>query len=390
MKQISLIWAFLFTTLLCFGQKEHLEPAKDINSSDSILLGGLGGYYLARKDYHADLDRLLNSGFSQIPYARYTCSPASRAEYAFSVEKINGKNYVIYNKLSENYWYSLVRSRNNSVTTKKTEINNELYLKIGELFGLLTEQTKEKDRKFEVGANGDFFELLEIGVDGESYSFKTTDKNGEIRTGTTWSPHPSNKPMLAKLVKICDDLCSVEIENNIIFQINILKEIELLINGLLPELSEHEKYRITDEDLDKYLGIYSSEQIPLKIAITKSNGNLIGQFTEHIFILFEAIEKDKFMYKPSGIILEFNLTDKTMVFIQGTRKFNLIKEEKAEIKPSQKVLPAILWIILLLIVLLLLVVSKAVYNNWQRNSKIDLTNNFNTLPTTSGLAQWRV
>ena len=228
MLKVSLIYTFLLTTLLCFGQKEHLEPAKEFNPNDSTRYGS---YYSKIKEYNANLNKLLYSGFSQKPYARYTCNPSFRAEHAFSVEKINGKNYIILNKFSEYYWYALVDNRQNSVklNTKKTEIKNELYLKIGKLFELLVGQAREKERKFETLPDGTIVEHIEIGADGETYDFTTTDKNGEIRTGTTWSPHPSNKPLLSRLVKICNDLCLLGIENDI-SPTNILREIDILIN----------------------------------------------------------------------------------------------------------------------------------------------------------------
>ena len=172
--------------------------------------------------------KLLYSGFSEKPYARYSVNPAFRPEYAFSVEKINGEYYVISNIFSEYYWYALVENRQGSVKlhSKKTEINEELYLKIRELFEILIAQTKEKERIFKVGPNGELYEIVEFGADGETYTFSITDKNGEVKSGKTWSPHPSNKPILSRLIKICDDLWNIE---NSISQTNILKEIEILI-----------------------------------------------------------------------------------------------------------------------------------------------------------------
>jgi len=215
----NLILTFLLTTLLCFGQKEHLEPAKNLNQDEGTL-----------KEYYDKVFPFLYSGFSQKPYARYTSMPSFSSEYAFSVEKDDEKCYIISNKLSENYWYAKDR-KSVKINTRKTEINNDLYLKIGELFELLTEQTKEKERKYEKGPNGEMYEIIEIGADGTTYLFANTDNKGEIREGTTWSPHPSSKPMLSRLVKICDDLCSLEIEKNI-SQANTLKEIEILISDL--------------------------------------------------------------------------------------------------------------------------------------------------------------
>jgi len=214
MKQITLILTFILTTFLCFGQNEHLEPAKDFNQYKGVL-----------KEYYDNVFPLLYSGFSEKPYARYTSMPSFSAEYSFSVEKIEEKNYIISNELSENFWYAGYDKKGNmdnkrrnrvKISTIKTEINNDLYLKIGELFELLANQTKvyEKDR---------------FGFDGVTYYFTTTEENGEIKIGETWSPN--EKSLLGRLVKICNNLYLVGVGNNI-DQMKILKEITVLINDL--------------------------------------------------------------------------------------------------------------------------------------------------------------
>ena len=231
MKQISVILTLLLSTLLCFGQKEHLEPAKVFNPNDSARYGG---YYSVAKAHNDQVYKLLYSGFSQNPYARYTSMPSFDGGYAFSVEKIKKKNYILSNRLSENYWYALIGGREGfvKIDKKKIKINNELYLKIGELFGLLTEQTKEKERIFETLPDGIVVELITVVSDGTVYTFSTTDIYENItKTGTIHSPHPNDKPMLNRLVKICDDLCSLEIKRNI-SQKNIMKDIDELINYL--------------------------------------------------------------------------------------------------------------------------------------------------------------
>ena len=214
LKHTILILTFLFMTFFCFGQKDHLEPARDFNQSEGIL-----------KEYYDNVFPLLYSGFSEMPYARYTSMPSFSEEYAFSVEKIGDKNYIISNKLSENFWYAGYDDEGNldnkrrsrvKIITIKTEINNDLYLKIGKLFELLANQTKvyEKNRR---------------GLDGVSYYFTTTDKNGEIKIGETWSPNKGS--LLDRLVEICDNLYSVGAENTI-GQSEITKKIALLINDL--------------------------------------------------------------------------------------------------------------------------------------------------------------
>ena len=66
-------------------------------------------------------------------------------------------------------------------------------------------------------------------INGITYYFTTTDKNGKIKTGKTWSPN--KKSLLGRLVKICDNLYSLGIGKNI-DQSKITKEITILINDL--------------------------------------------------------------------------------------------------------------------------------------------------------------
>ena len=85
-------------------------------------------------------------------------------------------------------------------------------------------------------------------------------------------------------------------------------------------------YQVTTQDLDKYLGIYGSKQLPIKIAITKNNLNLIAQATGQNALTLRAVEKDKFSYADEGIILDFNPTEKTMILQQSGQVFSFTKE----------------------------------------------------------------
>lgn len=85
-------------------------------------------------------------------------------------------------------------------------------------------------------------------------------------------------------------------------------------------------FELTSQDLDKYLGIYSSKQLPIKITFTKNNLNLIAQVTGQNALTLKAIEKDKFSYSDEGIILEFNPMNKTMVLKQSGQIYNFAKE----------------------------------------------------------------
>lgn len=93
------------------------------------------------------------------------------------------------------------------------------------------------------------------------------------------------------------------------------------------DIPEFSTYSVSsEEDLDKYLGLYSSTQIPLKITITKENKTLIAQATGQPSFPLEATEKDKFKFDKAGVVLEFNPTAKTMTLKQGGRQFAFTKE----------------------------------------------------------------
>jgi CubicO group peptidase (beta-lactamase class C family) len=93
------------------------------------------------------------------------------------------------------------------------------------------------------------------------------------------------------------------------------------------EIPEFTIYDVTDEELDKYLGVYSSKQLPLKMTMTKANGKLFGQGTGQPSFPLEATEKDKFKCEPIGVVLEFNPADRTMVLKQNGGIYNFVREE---------------------------------------------------------------
>ena len=80
------------------------------------------------------------------------------------------------------------------------------------------------------------------------------------------------------------------------------------------------------EDLDQYLGTYSSTHIPLKITITKNDKTLMAQATGQSAFPLEATEKNIFKFDLAGIVLEFAPNDQKMILNQGGQKFNFKKE----------------------------------------------------------------
>jgi CubicO group peptidase (beta-lactamase class C family) len=81
------------------------------------------------------------------------------------------------------------------------------------------------------------------------------------------------------------------------------------------------------EELDKYLGEYSSTQIPLKIIITKDKSTLFAQATGQSAFPLEAIDKDKFQFEQAGIEIEFNTDKGEFTLKQGGGSFLFTKSK---------------------------------------------------------------
>lgn len=92
------------------------------------------------------------------------------------------------------------------------------------------------------------------------------------------------------------------------------------------EIPTFTAFNLTSEDLDKYLGVYSSSQIPLKITITKEGSTLIAQGSGQPSFPLEATGKDKFKFDQAGAEFEFNPNEKTMVLFQGGGRITFTKE----------------------------------------------------------------
>ncbi|ETZ20943.1 S41 family peptidase [Pedobacter sp. V48] len=74
---------------------------------------------------------------------------------------------------------------------------------------------------------------------------------------------------------------------------------------------------LKSEDLDKYLGIYSSTRLQLKITISKNDTTLLGQATGQSTFPLEVSAKDRFIYHQTGIELVFDTSRNKMTLNQG-------------------------------------------------------------------------
>ena len=86
-------------------------------------------------------------------------------------------------------------------------------------------------------------------------------------------------------------------------------------------------FSLKTEELDKYLGVYSTTQIPPKITITKKAATLFAQVTGGPLFPLDPTEKDKFKYDPAGITLEFNPEKNEVTVKEGGNIFLFTKEK---------------------------------------------------------------
>jgi CubicO group peptidase (beta-lactamase class C family) len=95
----------------------------------------------------------------------------------------------------------------------------------------------------------------------------------------------------------------------------------------IPKFISKPGIALKTEDLDKYLGEYSSTQIPLKITITKDKSTLFAQATGQSAFPLDAYDKDKFQFEQAGIEIEFNTDKKEFTLKQGGGNFLFTKDK---------------------------------------------------------------
>lgn len=84
---------------------------------------------------------------------------------------------------------------------------------------------------------------------------------------------------------------------------------------------------LKSEDLDKYLGVYSSKLHPLKITFTKTDSTLVGQATGQSQFPLEATEKNEFEFRQAGIVIHFDSTASEFTLKQAGGSYLFTKEK---------------------------------------------------------------
>jgi len=86
-------------------------------------------------------------------------------------------------------------------------------------------------------------------------------------------------------------------------------------------------FHLKTEDLDKYLGVYSSTQISPKITITKNAITLFAQVTGGPLFPLDPTKQDKFNCDAMGLTIEFNPDKNELTIKEGEHGFLFTKEK---------------------------------------------------------------
>ena len=92
------------------------------------------------------------------------------------------------------------------------------------------------------------------------------------------------------------------------------------------KLPTFNRIELTTEDLDQFLGIYSSEEIPPKITISKKDNILFAQATGQGAFPLEPTAQIVFTFDPAGVKIEFIPSEKTLTLYQGGGEFHFKAE----------------------------------------------------------------
>ncbi|TCK69022.1 CubicO group peptidase (beta-lactamase class C family) [Winogradskyella wandonensis] len=103
------------------------------------------------------------------------------------------------------------------------------------------------------------------------------------------------------------------------------KEVRKILNNEPLEIKK--TINLTAEELEKYTGIFSNENFPIKIEFFVKDGVLMGQGDGQGAFPLDNYANHTFKFDPARISLVFNLEDDTIDFTQGGQSF-VFKKEK--------------------------------------------------------------
>lgn len=94
----------------------------------------------------------------------------------------------------------------------------------------------------------------------------------------------------------------------------------------IPDFQQGKPEKVTSASEEKYVGVYASANLPLKITIFKNEERLMAQASGQSAFELEIIETDKFKFEPAGIVIEFIPNENKLILKQGGGVFRFTKE----------------------------------------------------------------
>ena len=88
-----------------------------------------------------------------------------------------------------------------------------------------------------------------------------------------------------------------------------------------------ESVAVSEEVLDKYVGVYASEGVPVKITVKREGKTLSAQATGQSAFPLEATAENKFIFDQAGLVMEFDAAKNQMKITQRGRETVFTKEK---------------------------------------------------------------
>ncbi|MCA6472607.1 MAG: beta-lactamase family protein [Chitinophagaceae bacterium] len=85
-------------------------------------------------------------------------------------------------------------------------------------------------------------------------------------------------------------------------------------------------FEVSPEELDQYVGSYSTTSLPVKISVRREGKLLLAQVTGQPSFPLEPTAKHKFEFNQAGVKMEFDPEKKSMILLQGAGKYSFTKE----------------------------------------------------------------
>ncbi len=87
------------------------------------------------------------------------------------------------------------------------------------------------------------------------------------------------------------------------------------------EMPSFKTVALTEEELDKYLGNFASEELAMTIKVTRKADKLFAQATGQGEFPLDATKADTFEFIAAGIKLKFDLANQQMTLLQGGKSY---------------------------------------------------------------------